>query len=352
MAFVYNLLVEVLHGTDDSDLMVSAGHNKVMLGHRGNDYMAGFQSADVEAGGFGNDTVIGWAGADMLFGNEGSDIVIGNYDPDLLIGGKDNDTLIGGKDNDTLYGNQGINELLGGTGADIFAMVPSVRHEHEEIPVNVLVGFHEETVVTITTETVDPPPHDEEVTVREDAPGQPDRGSSQAAWDNYAQRSIANGYTLVEYAPDDPQQMFPTYYREETRTITVDPPPHTIEGRSASARAGRRGWRRRSPPSGRRWRNRPASACRSNGPSACRSNGPGVSRTSATRLWRSASARAGRCGWRRRSPPFAARRAPGRRYEAYGQQGLSATERPDRSLARPERVSSRNIGPRDHHKDE
>ena len=48
----------------------------------------------------------------------------------------------------------------------------------------------------------------------------------------------------------------------------------------------------------------------------------------------------------------AADRAPGRRYEAYGQQGLSATERPDRSLARPERVSSRNIGPRDHHKDE
>jgi hypothetical protein len=229
VAFIYNLLVEVLHGTDGSDLMISAGHNKIMLGHQGNDYMAGFQGADVEIGGFGNDTVVGWAGADMLFGNEGSDLLIGQYDPDLLIGGKDNDTLYGGKDNDTLYGNQGVNELLGGLGADVFAMVPSVRHEHEEIPVNVLVGFHEETVVTITTETVDPPPHDEEVTVREDAPGQPDRGSSQAAWDNYAQRSIANGYTLVEYAPDDPQQMFPTYYREETRTITVDPPPHTIE---------------------------------------------------------------------------------------------------------------------------
>ena len=26
-----------------------------------------------------------------------------------------------------------------------------------------------------------------------------------------------------------PQHLFPTYYREETRTITVDPPPHTIE---------------------------------------------------------------------------------------------------------------------------
>jgi RTX calcium-binding nonapeptide repeat (4 copies) len=229
MALIYNLLVEVLHGTDDSDLMISAGHNKIMLGHQGNDYMAGFQGADVEAGGFGNDTVIGWTGADMLFGNEGSDLVIGQYDPDLLIGGKDNDTLYGGKDNDTLYGNQGVNELLGGTGADIFAMVPSVRHEHEEIPVNVLVGFHEETVVTITTEVIDPPPHEEEVTVREDAPGRPDEGASQAAWDNYARRSIAAGYTLVEYAPDDLQQLFPTYYREDIEIITVDPPPHTIE---------------------------------------------------------------------------------------------------------------------------
>jgi hypothetical protein len=65
----------------------------------------------------------------------------------------------------------------------------SVRQEHEKIPLNVLVGFHAETVVTITTETVDPPPHEEEVTVREDAPERPDEGASQAAWDNYAQRS-------------------------------------------------------------------------------------------------------------------------------------------------------------------
>jgi RTX calcium-binding nonapeptide repeat (4 copies) len=191
--------------------------------------MAGFQGADVEAGGFGNDTVIGWAGADMLFGNEGSDLVVGNYDPDLLIGGQGFDTLYGGKDNDTLYGNQGVNELLGGSGADIFAMVPGVRLEHEERPVLVLVGYHEEKVVTFTTEIVDPPPHQEQETVREDAPGRPDESASQQAWDNYAQRSIANGYTLVEYAPDDLQQLFPTYYREDIEIITVDPPPHTIE---------------------------------------------------------------------------------------------------------------------------
>ena len=36
-------------------------------------------------------------------------------------------------------------------------------------------------------------------------------------------------------------------------------------GPSASARAARRGWRRRSPPIARRWRNAPASACRSTG---------------------------------------------------------------------------------------
>ena len=33
----------------------------------------------------------------------------------------------------------------------------------------------------------------------------------------------------------------------------------------ASGRAGRRGWRRRSPPIARRWRNGRASACRSTG---------------------------------------------------------------------------------------
>ena len=37
-------------------------------------------------------------------------------------------------------------------------------------------------------------------------------------------------------------------------------------GHSGSARAARRGWRRRSPPIGRRWRNAPASGCRSTGP--------------------------------------------------------------------------------------
>ncbi len=229
MALILNPLVEVIHGTDDSDLMISYGHNKVMLGHRGNDYIAGFQGLDVAAGGIGNDTVIGWAGADTLFGNEGDDFLLGNYDPDILIGGQGSDTLYGGKDNDTLYGNQGVNELLGGSGADVFAMVPIIRPEREERPVTVLVGSHEETLVTFTTETVDPPPHQEQVTVHEDAPGRPDETAARPAWDNYIQRSIDNGYTLVKYAPVDTQQLFPTYYREDTRTITVDPPPYTIE---------------------------------------------------------------------------------------------------------------------------
>jgi tetratricopeptide (TPR) repeat protein len=37
-------------------------------------------------------------------------------------------------------------------------------------------------------------------------------------------------------------------------------------GPSASGRAARRGWRRPSPPTARRWRNAPASACRWTGP--------------------------------------------------------------------------------------
>ena len=41
---------------------------------------------------------------------------------------------------------------------------------------------------------------------------------------------------------------------------------NALSSARASARAGRRGWRRRSPPIARRWRNGPASACRSTGP--------------------------------------------------------------------------------------
>ena len=115
----------------------------------------------------------------------------------------------------------------------------------------------------------------------------------------------------------------------------------------ASARAGRRGWRRRSRPIAPRWRNGPASACRSTGrrrrtTSATRSQtlgragerdgaagggGRGLSRRAggtdprarAARLGDDpeqprqrapgarASARAGRRGWRRRSRPIARR---------------------------------------------
>ena len=117
--------------------------------------------------------------------------------------------------------------------------------------------------------------------------------------------------------------------------------------RSASARAARRGWRRRSPPIGRRWRNGPASACRSTGPrrrtiSAMRSRRSATRESGTARLeeavaayraaleertrervpldWaddaeqsrqcaleRSASGRAARRGWRRRSPPIGRR---------------------------------------------
>jgi RTX calcium-binding nonapeptide repeat (4 copies) len=229
MALILDPLAEVLNGTDDADLMISYGHNKVMAGHGGNDYVAGFQGADVAYGGTGNDTVIGWAGADILLGNEGADLLFGNYDADILIGGQGFDTLYGGKDNDTLYGNQGVNELLGGSGADVFALQPTVRREHEERPVTVLVGYHEEELVTYTTETVDPPPHQEQLTVREDAPGRPNETAARPAWENYIQRSIDNGYTLVDYAASDTQHNFPTYYRQDSRTITVDPPPYTVE---------------------------------------------------------------------------------------------------------------------------
>ena len=113
-------------------------------------------------------------------------------------------------------------------------MVPSVRHEHEDRPVLVLVDYHEQTIVTFTTEIVDPPPPSEQVTVREVArTTQRDRRPPESG--NYAERSIANGYTLIEYAPTDPQHLFPTYYREETQTITVDPTaPH--ESRSSTSR--------------------------------------------------------------------------------------------------------------------
>ena len=72
----------------------------------------------------------------------------------------------------------------------------------------------------------------------------------------------------------------------------------------ASGRAGRRGWRRRSRPSARRWRKARASGCRSTG------RRPRT--TSAPRFERSGSGRAGRRGWRRRSRPTARRWRNGR----------------------------------------
>ncbi len=64
---------------------------------------------------------------------------------------------------------------------------------------------------------------------------------------------------------------------------------HTRSGPRASARAARRGWRRRSPPIGRRWRNGPASGCRSTGPrrrttSASRSGRSGERESGTARL--------------------------------------------------------------------
>ena len=45
----------------------------------------------------------------------------------------------------------------------------------------------------------------------------------------------------------------------------AEQPRHRASDARASARAARRGWRRRSPPTAPRWRNGPASACRSTG---------------------------------------------------------------------------------------
>ncbi len=227
MALITNLLVDVLEGTDGHDLIVGTGRNKVLLGGGGNDYILGVQHTDLIYGGDGDDTAIGWSGGDTMAGNQGRDLLVGNYDADWLVGGQGFDTLYGGNGHDTLFGNQGVNELLGGIGADWFALQPTIRFEHEERPVTVLVGQHEETVVTYTIEVIDPPPHEETALVRQEAPGRPDEGASRSAWDNYVRNAVAHDFTLVEYA--DPQQLFPTYYREDLITVTIDPPPETVE---------------------------------------------------------------------------------------------------------------------------
>jgi hypothetical protein len=229
MALITNLLVDVLEGTDDHDLIVGAGRNKVLLGKGGNDYIIGVQHTDIIYDGDGDDTTIGWSGNDTIVGNPGNDLLVGNYDDDWLVGGFGFDTLYGGNGHDTLFGGQDINRLLGGLGGDLFAIQPVVRREHEETPVTVRVGQHEETVVTFTVEIIDPPPREETTVVREDAPGRPNEHADRSAWDNYIQHAIDRGYTLVEYNPTDTQQLFPTYYREETQTLVVDPPPQAVE---------------------------------------------------------------------------------------------------------------------------
>jgi hypothetical protein len=237
MALITNPLAAALIGSSDSDLIIGYAGNRILFGNGGNDYMLGVQHTDLIYGGEGNDTEIGWSGNDSVIGNQGNDLLLGHYDDDWLVGGQGFDTLYGGNGRDTLFGNQGANELVGGLGADRFAFQPTIRFEHEERQVTVLLGYHEETLVTYTIETIDPPPEtidpppSEQMVLgpREEAPGRPDERSNREAWDNYVRNAGAHGFTLVEFAADDPQQLFPTYYRQETTTVTIDPPPYTID---------------------------------------------------------------------------------------------------------------------------
>lgn len=93
--------MNVIHGTDDND---------VMTGDASTNYFYGRMGAD---------TMDGGDGVDRLFGGDGLDDIVGGSGDDLIYGGNDADTIDGGADNDTIYGDSGDDIIDGGANDDI-----------------------------------------------------------------------------------------------------------------------------------------------------------------------------------------------------------------------------------------
>jgi Ca2+-binding RTX toxin-like protein len=101
--------IEVLVGTDLSD---------VLVGDRSFETLIGLGGDDIVVGNSGSDTVLGFDGNDLLIGESGNDLVRGGPGADRLFGKSGGDRLAGGPDDDFLRGGLGPDVLKGKNGND------------------------------------------------------------------------------------------------------------------------------------------------------------------------------------------------------------------------------------------
>jgi Ca2+-binding RTX toxin-like protein len=100
--------VEIVHGSDQNDVINGSDGAELIDGRQGNDTINGGGGDDTLYGSYDNDVVDGGAGNDTIFGDRTPD--------DLLTGG--DDRISGGDGNDQIYGGPGTDILSGNAGND------------------------------------------------------------------------------------------------------------------------------------------------------------------------------------------------------------------------------------------
>ncbi len=92
-----------LPGTEEDDVISTAGGNDTLDGRGGNDLLDAGDGRDKLFGGDGEDTLLGGAGLDDFFGGAGDDLLKGGSGHGIFDGGPGADTMIGGGGRDIFY---------------------------------------------------------------------------------------------------------------------------------------------------------------------------------------------------------------------------------------------------------
>jgi Ca2+-binding RTX toxin-like protein len=103
--------IEIVFGTDLSDVLVGDRTSETLVAFGGDDFVAGNSGRDTVLGFTGNDLLVGQSGSDLLRGGPGADRQFGKSGNDRLAGGPDDDFLRGGTGHDVMKGKNGIDRI-------------------------------------------------------------------------------------------------------------------------------------------------------------------------------------------------------------------------------------------------
>jgi Ca2+-binding RTX toxin-like protein len=109
--------IEIVFGTDLSDVLVGDRTSETLVAFGGDDFVAGNSGRDTVLGFTGNDLLVGQSGSDLLRGGPGADRQFGKSGNDRLAGGPDDDFLRGGTGHDVMKGKNGIDRINARDGA-------------------------------------------------------------------------------------------------------------------------------------------------------------------------------------------------------------------------------------------